>query len=1012
MEQQSGNQFDDDLTVGTDDGSYSTDSIDLFEFTGDEESPIARLKTIILSIDWEINDDILKQLDDELIDLADIWAGDKIKLVYVQGLSKIGKYIFKEKANAHPNAIKLLITFYHNLEKIVASEDSMSEEEKKQLLFKDVKSFDQLKQHIGMSSHSSSFTEAPPAEEIIQTEKADHLKTLKARVLGLDWEINDDELRKLDDEVNRLQGVFSQSKAKLILLQGIGALSSYINKMRSRSNSKAFTLMHSFYGTLETITESDLSGAEQKQLLLSEVEKFNLFKADIATSKAESSEVQKEPEPEPEPEPAGDFRKPATAVVAGAVASTALSEVDAEDETNEEEVAADVESRLDAVFGEDEEETPAFGDANSALEGVDVESEADDDSDEDALPYHGDTVAPALSEVEEESSFSVEKLASDLAQPDELDDKEENILEDDAILQGVDVESEADDDSDEENLPFQDGDLAPALAGSSDDGGFDEDILAEDLEGSATDDIENRLDSFFDEEVQAPVEAAVTDQEDAIFESESKEPVPALSESGEASVSEDVLEDAIEEKLSFFDEEVQAPVETAVTDQEDTIVEREFEESDFVAALSDEPEEVEQSIDDEPKIVEEQTFLDDEPAPALSDFDATSMGEETLEAAIEDKLSFFDEEPQSSTIEPTNDLGTGDEIASEEIGLDNRSSLDEDVSISAPVDMGESVSDEQDVEFGEDELSFFDEEPASALNEENELVSVDDDIEEDEISLQDEDIDIPILEDNKTFAVEEETFEESIEEELAFFDEDVPQSESKLAAESVETFSTDAEELIDSEEIEFTVPGEVGAAAVAGAAIAGAMGHEEGASEDIIEFLVPGEDELSEIPSDAVEELESEAVIFEAVADDVEVDPLPGEEFSDSISTDFVGGEAFIPSDTTSHEVLGNAIASLQKDISGNNIQSLFTEINKSRNLNPSNFVEKIFLQLLSTICQHVERNMDSGADTSSLELMDEVYSGLNLSVAADASTEQIHQNLLTCTSKVLLLQQNDINCS
>jgi len=205
VEQQSGNQFDDDLTVGMDDGSYSTDSIDLFEFTGDEESPIARLKTIILSIDWEINDDILKQLDDELIDLADIWAGDKIKLVYVQGLSKIGKYIFKEKANAHPNAIKLLITFYHNLEKIVVSEDSMSEEEKKQLLFKDVKSFDQLKQHIGMSSHSSSFAE-PPAEEIIQTEETDYLKTLKARVLGLDWEINDEELRKLDDEVKDANG--------------------------------------------------------------------------------------------------------------------------------------------------------------------------------------------------------------------------------------------------------------------------------------------------------------------------------------------------------------------------------------------------------------------------------------------------------------------------------------------------------------------------------------------------------------------------------------------------------------------------------------------------------------------------------------------------------------------------------------------------------------------------------------------------------------------------------------
>jgi len=51
-------------------------------------------------------------------------------------------------------------------------------------------------------------------------------------------------------------------------------------------------------------------------------------------------------------------------------------------------------------------------------------------------------------------------------------------------------------------------------------------------------------------------------------------------------------------------------------------------------------------------------------------------------------------------------------------------------------------------------------------------------------------------------------------------------------------------------------------------------------------------------------------------------------------------------------------------------------------------------------------------SDASSLALMDEVYSGFTMSAAPDASIEQIHQVLLTCTSKVLLLQQNDINRS
>jgi pilus assembly protein FimV len=99
VEQHTGSQYDDDLTVGMDEyDSLQTGNVDLFEFVGDEESPITRLKTIILSIDWEISDDILRQFNIELLDLKDIWANDKINLVYVQALEKISKYIYQEKA--------------------------------------------------------------------------------------------------------------------------------------------------------------------------------------------------------------------------------------------------------------------------------------------------------------------------------------------------------------------------------------------------------------------------------------------------------------------------------------------------------------------------------------------------------------------------------------------------------------------------------------------------------------------------------------------------------------------------------------------------------------------------------------------------------------------------------------------------------------------------------------------------------------------------------------------------
>ncbi|MEA3466822.1 MAG: hypothetical protein U9R57_01195 [Thermodesulfobacteriota bacterium] len=849
MTQQSGSQFDD--------GSYATDSIDLFEFTGDEETPIAKLKTIILSIDWEISDDILQQLDDELVDLGDIWAGDKIKQVYVQGLSNIGKYINNEKANAHPSAIKLLITFYHNLEKIVSSDDLMSEDEKKQLLLKDVKLFDQLKKQIGISGSSTVSGEAVSSDVEIDTDETDHLKALKAYVLGLDWEINDEELQKLDDEVQRLEGVFSQDKAKLILLQGIGALSSYINKMRSQANGKVFTLLHSFYGTLETITESQLSPDDQKQLLLSEVEKFNAFKLDLTAARSESAEVLNESTP------AEDVGTSAAAVVPVAFAD------DENDEENEK-VAYDVELRLDAVFGDDEDQKiQSSAEGNIALEGVNVETDADDDSDEESLPYEGDTVAPALSEVEEESSFSVEKLAGDLAQSVEPDALEDDDLVDDSILQGVDVETEADDDSDEDALLFEDDELAPALTGSSGDGGFDEGILADELEESDSESLENRLDSFFDAEVQSSSDEWGTDKE-------------------------------------------REPRETEVEGQ------------DIVAALSEIP------------------------APALNDNEEISTDEEAFEEAIEERLSFFDEESSAPQPDTSVDQREEGDFSDEEIQVPDSSDSEE-----SSID---------------NELSFFDDDaPVPALSDDTESPHVDE-AEDDHLLLYEDE--------TEQLSVEKETVEESSDEALAVFDEDVPGREfDDGPVKYGETVSVDSEEFSDSEEIEFTVP---------------------------------DEDDSSETPLASTEEPESEEVTFEVVSEDVEVDPLPGEEYVDSTSTDFADDGEAVTDNVTEYLSMGSAIVSLQENISENTLQDLFAEINRSRNHSPSNYIEKIFLQLLSTICQHVERNIDD-TDAASLSLMDDVYSGLKMSSSVGVATEQVHQHLLACTSKVLLLQEKDI---
>jgi pilus assembly protein FimV len=545
--QHTGRLYDDDLTVGADEysESFSTEFVDLFEPLGDDDAPIAKLKTIILSIDWEITDDILHQLNDELQDLKDVWAGNKINLVYIQALEKIGKYICAEKANAHPNAIKLLLAFYYDLEKIVSSV-SMSEETKKQLLLQDVKKFEQFKLQIVPSAPQEK--QSVPVAPIPETKNV--LTPLKAIVLGIDWEISDKELVHLGEEVARLEKEFAESRAKLIFLQGIGALGSYIRSTKDKAHPDAFKLLHSFFEGLEKICVEDLSSAKEKEILLAEVSKFNAFKAVIAVVASEvvvsaedsipsasGREVHVDEEEEESEE--GGVITPAFADMPEDVhgfdvdAEVVKSDIDqrvasffGEDELAAEPVAAvlavppetmqeggEVASRLDDLFGDDRA-VEQFGQravaSDIALEGVDVETEADDDSGEKALLFEGGQLAPALAEAGGESAggdqfFGEAATVTDssVAAP---------------VIPGVDVETEADDESGEAPLPREQGWVAPALMFSDEGYGFRETELTADVYEDDFD-LEDRLDSFFGAEIEESsqgVPAQIDDGEDTL----------------------------------------------------------------------------------------------------------------------------------------------------------------------------------------------------------------------------------------------------------------------------------------------------------------------------------------------------------------------------------------------------------------------------------------------------------------------------------------------------------------
>jgi len=106
--------------------------------------PLRDLKTVILSIDWEITDEVMTSFVEQVAVLQDTYRNDKIVLVFLQLLGSIGEYIRGHLGQAHPDAFKVLTSLFSELERIVQSED-LTEVEKKKILSVELGKYKKLK---------------------------------------------------------------------------------------------------------------------------------------------------------------------------------------------------------------------------------------------------------------------------------------------------------------------------------------------------------------------------------------------------------------------------------------------------------------------------------------------------------------------------------------------------------------------------------------------------------------------------------------------------------------------------------------------------------------------------------------------------------------------------------------------------------------------------------------------------------------------------------------------------
>jgi len=108
------------------------------------DNPLSELKNMVLSIDWEITDEVLSGFLSQIGDLKDSYKNEKIVLMFLQVLGSLGEYIKNNRGDAHPKTFKILNSVYSRLEDVVLTED-MPELEKKKILRAEMNRYKQLR---------------------------------------------------------------------------------------------------------------------------------------------------------------------------------------------------------------------------------------------------------------------------------------------------------------------------------------------------------------------------------------------------------------------------------------------------------------------------------------------------------------------------------------------------------------------------------------------------------------------------------------------------------------------------------------------------------------------------------------------------------------------------------------------------------------------------------------------------------------------------------------------------
>ncbi|SLM27974.1 hypothetical protein MTBBW1_1210014 [Desulfamplus magnetovallimortis] len=241
---------------------------------------LSELKRLILTLNNGITESTLNQINAKTDQLSLQFTNDKVLSTFTKMVKALVSYILSKRDELHSEALPLLNSVINNMEMLSSTKGaSLSNEQKQNLLSKEIANFNRFKQMVQQPGRAAS--------QPSSTADDSPIANLKSIILSLDWEISEEIIQNLDKEVNHLKRHWQNSKIHLSFLQMFQSIGRYVHNRGANTHPDAISLLNSLYKNFEQVVlQPNLSQQKQQDILSREIQKFNQLKQIISSPPA------------------------------------------------------------------------------------------------------------------------------------------------------------------------------------------------------------------------------------------------------------------------------------------------------------------------------------------------------------------------------------------------------------------------------------------------------------------------------------------------------------------------------------------------------------------------------------------------------------------------------------------------------------------------------------------------------------------------------------------------------